>query len=111
MKHHLFHWKPNPDRGMVMIPVGLYYNRKTQNAKKGDTIVFKDSNEEYKIEDLCYMDLNTSVARMLCRYIYKYELDAVMKRWQSNAVIEGNGRKAVSCNKCLIIRYGKKNTY
>lgn len=105
MIYSVFHWKPTIDRGLIMLPVGVYYNREIQRAKKGDYIVFRDCSREYRILDKCYIGLNTAAARLLCRYIYKYELDVVMRRWGNNAVIESNGRSAISDNKCLLIRY------
>lgn len=108
--HYLMHWSPNPDIGLAILPVGVYYNRNIQRAKKGDVVIFKEDNTEYVILDICYIDLTSRVAGMLCRYIYNSDLSRVMERWEANAIIEGNGRSSVSKNKALVIRYGKGNT-
>lgn len=109
MVYHIFHWKPKIENGLIMLPVGIHYNREIQSAKKGDFIVFKDSPHEYEILDKCYIGIETAAARMLCRFIYNYELDLVMRRWGNNAVIEGHGRMSISRNKCLMIRYKTLN--
>lgn len=110
MTHYLMHWSPNPEIGLVILPVGVYYNRSIQEAKKGDVVIFKEDNTEYVILDICYIDLKSRVAGMLCRYIYNHDLNRVMERWVANAIIEGNGRRSVSRSKALVIRYGKGNT-
>lgn len=105
MIYRIFHWKPAVLHGFIMLPVGAYYNRDIQKARKGDFFQFCENESKYRIVDICYMNLNCAVANVLCKYIYNRKMDIVMNRWLANAVIEGNGRNAIDKNRCLLIRY------
>lgn len=108
MRCGLFHRLPPIERGLVMIPVGLYYNREAQELKGGDTIVFFDG-EEREVISVVYMNLKTSTAGLICEYIYHATLKRVFKQWEINIIIEGGVPQAISREKCLLIRYREKD--
>ncbi len=100
----IFHDFPKNDKGLIMLPIGLYYNRAIQNCKKGDRIVFLCGTER-KVVCKSLVNLKSSVSDFLCRYIYGVKLSIVFKKWLTNAVLEGHGRKVVSENRCLVVWY------
>ena len=95
------------DRGLILLPVGEYYNRKIQVAKEGDYITFLNGAKRQIIK-ICYIGLKQGAMDFLCHYIYGEPLSLVLNEWLLNATIEGHGRAVVSQERCLIIWY-KKN--
>lgn len=95
------------DRGLILLPVGEYYNRKIQVAKEGDYITFLNGVKRQIIK-ICYIELKNSSTDIICRYIYGEPLSLVLNQWLINATLEGHGRAAVNQEKCLFIWY-KKN--
>lgn len=57
------------DRGLILLPVGEYYNRKIQVAKEGDYITFLNGVKRQIIK-ICYIELTNSSTDIICRYIY-----------------------------------------
>lgn len=102
--YDIFHDLPNIDRGLIMMPVGAYYNRELQKVRHGDSIRFLNGDIR-KVVSVAFLGLKLAAARLICEYIYNISIERVMRRWGDNAVLEGNGRMAVSDNKCLLIRY------
>ena len=74
-------------------------------ARPGDYIQFEDDTDKYAIRRIAYMELHTQIAGLISMYLYNTPLPSVIKRWKFTAVFEGNGKKAVSDNKCLVIEY------
>ena len=95
------------DRGLILLPVGEYYNRKIQVAKEGDYITFLNGVKRQIIK-ICYIGLKQGAMDFLCHYIYGEPLSLVLNEWLINATLWGDGRAAVSQERCLIIWY-KKN--
>ena len=95
------------DRGLILLPVGEYYNKKIQVAKEGDYITFLNGVKRQIIK-ICYIGLKQGAMDFLCHYIYGEPLSLVLNEWLLNATFEGHGRAAVSQERCLIIWY-KKN--
>lgn len=108
-RFNVFHELPLKDKGLIMLPVGMYYNRDIQYASIGDTIVFLGGKERI-IKNKCLLDLRAGATDFLCQYIYNKSLNMVFRKWLTNAVISGNGRNAVSKNRCLVIWYEEKQT-
>lgn len=104
MRYELFHDFPKEDKGLVMFPVGMYYNRDIQGCAPGDTIIFLGG-EEREVVSTSYFDLRRSSTDFLCRYIYGAELKKVFNKWVYNAILRGNGRRVLSEKKCLVIWY------
>lgn len=103
----VFHDLPLKDKGLIMLPVGIYYNRDIQNASIGDVIVFLGG-EERTIKNKCVFNTHSGSTHFLCQYIYNTSLSVVFRKWLTNAVIQGNGRNAVSKNRCLVVWYAEK---
>lgn len=103
--YKIYHWTPKKHKGLLMLPVGVYYNRDIQKARPGDYIQFEDDTDKYAIRRIAYMELHTQIAGLISMYLYNTPLPSVIKRWKFTAVFEGNGKKAVSDNKCLVIEY------
>lgn len=102
--YNIFHDTPKIERNLIMLPVGVYYNRDIHGASVGDKIRFIDGNER-TIVGKSDIDLRMSSTDLICRYIYNCSMKIVFRKWLTNAVIEGNGRNVVSKNKCMLIWY------
>ncbi len=104
--YRIYHLTPRKHIGLVMLPVGAYYNRELQQARQGDFIMFDDDeNNKYRILRVAQLDLNSQIAALLAGYIYCSTLQSIFVRWRSTAVIQGYAKAAVSTNKCLVIEY------
>lgn len=106
--YDVFHWRNEDEKGLMMLPIGAYYNRKLHNMKRGEYLRFRTDDgfeEPRKILGVCKLDLKSSLAAMMSFYIYKVRLDVVTRKWQSNAIIEGNAKCAVSDRECLLVWY------
>ena len=94
------------DKGLIMLPIGVVYNRSLQKAFKGDSIKFFRG-EVCRIISMSYLNLKSQIAGFLSMYLYGVDLKVVMKRWKANAVAEGNSSKVISEEKCLLVWYEK----
>ena len=104
--YRIYHLTPKNHKGLVMLPVGAYYNQDLQQARQGDFIMFDDDDKnKYRIERVAQLDLNSQIAVLLAGYIYNSTLQSIFVRWRSTAVIQGFTKNAVSTNKCLVIEY------
>lgn len=107
MEYNVFHELPKKDKGLLLLPVGLYYNRDIQKAQRGDSIVFLGG-ERRVVVRTTFLALTWQATDVLCSYIYGVGLRIVFEQWLTNAVIEGNGKLAVSKNKCFLIWYAEE---
>lgn len=104
MEYKIFHDTPVKEKGLVMLPVGVSFNRDIQKMKEGDEIVFLNG-EKHKVLRTSYFGLKWQATDFLCRYIYGKGIDIVFRKWLTNAVIRGYSKKAISDNKCLLVWY------
>lgn len=102
--YNIFHEKPSSGKNLLLLPVGVLYNRDIQKAKEGDKIYFLGGSSGIIVKK-CYLDLHKHSTSVLCDYIYGRPLPFVFRKWEINAVIDGNGARTVSRNKCLMIWY------
>ena len=102
----IYHLPPKNGIGLLLLPIGAYYNKAIQGARAGDHIMFDDDeNHKYKINRVAQLDLNSQVASLLAGYIYNSNIQYILRRWQGTAVMQGHAKNAVSVNKCLVIEY------
>ena len=88
----------------VLLPVGFAYNRDIAEAKPGDFVRLFNGGE-YPIVAVRRVNLKSPNADLLSRLRYGMGIVAVLRRWQSNARLEGHGAKAVSVEECLWVVY------
>lgn len=91
----------------ILLPYGEFY-AKTKvflEAKRGDIIRFYNG-PEYKIDSVILIPQDKA-CDLLCRMRYGISWAAAFRRWQSYAVMEGNGRDILSKTQCLLVVYGK----
>ena len=108
MKIEVFHEYPSEtrDKGLILLPVGVMYNKPIQKAHVGDSIVFLGG-EVCPILDMAYIKIATQSFGVLCNYIYGTSFKVIFGRWKANAVAEGNSSRALSNEKCLLVWYEK----
>ena len=108
MKIEIFHEYPSKtmDKGLILLPVGVMYNKPIQKAHVGDSIVFLGG-EVCSILDMAYIKIATQSFGVLCKYIYGTPFKVIFGRWKANAVAEGNSSRAISDEKCLLVWYEK----
>lgn len=103
--YNIYHWTPKVHKGLLLLPIGMYYNIDLQQARAGDYIKFQDDDKRYMIKRIAYMDMKTQIANLLSMFLYNCPILVSLKMWQSTAVLEGNKKNAVSRNKCLVMHY------
>lgn len=97
------------DKGLILLPVGVMYNKPIQKAHVGDSIVFLGG-EVCPILDMAYIKIATQSFGVLCNYIYGTSFKVIFGRWKANAVAEGNSSRALSDEKCLLVWYEKQES-
>lgn len=92
--------------GFILLPYGEFYTptRDVLDARKGDILRFHNGGE-YPIERVLKIPQD-EVCDMLCRVCYGIPLKIAFRKWESNAVLEGNGRNVLSRDYCLWVIYG-----
>ena len=108
MEFNIFHDFPTNGKNMILLPFGLYYNVELKNASPGDTLVFLGG-EKRTLIDFCFLDLESGIADMLSRYLYRTGISSVIKKWRFNAVFDGYGKLSVSDKRCYCIRFNDEN--
>lgn len=98
------HGKLNTERGIILLPIGIFYNREIQQARAGEFIQMWDGKPR-RIKQLCRLSLESPAGRFMCRCLYNTKIENVLRRWQVNAVMEGANKGAVSTVECLMIQY------
>lgn len=96
------------DKGLVLLPISPNSSRNLQNIRKGDRIVFEYETEEREVLMVAKVNLKSTMAEFLCKYIYNYPLSVIMRRWENNAIAMGDGRGSIDRDYCMVIYY-KKN--
>ena len=104
MEFKIFHDCPTNGKNIIFLPFGMYYNAELKKASQGDTLVFLGGEKRILI-DSCFLDLESGIAEMLSRYIYRTGISSVIKKWRFNAVFEGYGKLSVSDKKCYCLRF------
>lgn len=106
----IFHNEPPPPevKGLILLPIGEYYNRDLMKIQPGDTITFLGG-YKYTFISKCILRTDESFTDFICRYIYQAPINVVIRKWRRNAVFEGYGGVAVDDEKCLCIWYKEKS--
>lgn len=91
--------------GYILLPYGDYYapSQDIVKAQKGDTLRFYNGND-YTIERVIKIPQD-DMCDMLCRLRYGIPWKIAFKKWESNAVLEGNSRSVLSKDYCLWVIY------
>lgn len=102
------HPTPKPsNRGMAIIPVGLYCNAKLQKAKIGDGVQFQCEWRKDKrvITNICRFRINSPEFTFMLRSIYgeNMTIAKLMDRWEAWAIVEGIGKEGFSREYALIV--------
>ncbi len=103
--HKIYHWSPPQFKGIVLLPIGMYYNRHLQNMTSGDLIQFQNEDKPHRVIRVAELDLNSQIASLLAFYLYKTGKRIMISHWRYTAVMEGYNKHAVSVNKCLAVHY------
>jgi hypothetical protein len=91
--------------GYILLPYGDYYapSQDIVKAQKGDILRFYNGND-YTIERVIKIPQD-EMCDMLCRLRYGIPWKIAFKKWESNAVLEGNSRSVLSKDYCLWVIY------
>lgn len=104
--YSLKHLLPETFIGIVLLPIGSYYNRHLLKARRNDFIKFQnDPKHKYRILSVAELALNTQIAALLSRFVYQCSMVSLLAHWRIAATVEGNTKSAVSSSKCLVIQY------
>lgn len=103
--YNVRHATPLVDRGLILLPIGVYYNREIQTARVGEFILLMGETKPRKMRQICKLPLDSPVATFMCRYLYRAKLKTVINRWRLNAFFDGYNKTAVSSYECLMIEY------
>lgn len=102
------HLVPKPsNRGMAIVPVGLYCNQKLQNAQIGSEVIFETEWRKDKrvITNICRFRINSPEFTFMLRSIYgeNMTIAKLMERWEAWAVVENIGKEGFSRDEVIII--------
>jgi hypothetical protein len=92
---------------LLLLPVGVYYNKALNNAKRGDVLVFWNG-EKHKIIHIGRVPLLSSIAGFLAKYIYNTSVQIMMQHWVAEALRNGYTKKAIEEEYCIIVSYDKQ---
>lgn len=92
---------------LIILPIGLYYNREIRKIKPGDYVEFSDGVER-RVEFALLMPIHGALTEYLCRKTYTGAMQVVMKRWYANALMEGFGRDVIDTEQCLMIFFERE---
>lgn len=105
---HVFHGSHyKEDKGLILLPIDSVSLRNFANMRIGDYVHLDGEDKPREILRFGKVNLNTTMAELLCYYIYNCKLAKVMDRWVSNAIALGRSRESVSKEQCWIIYYKK----
>lgn len=95
------------NRGMAIVPVGLYCNSKLQKAQIGSEVIFETEWRKDKrvITNICRFRINTPEFTFMLRSIYgeNMTISKLMERWEAWAVVEGIGKDGFSRDEALLL--------
>lgn len=96
-----------PKLDFILLPYGDFYDKTNVllDAKSGETIRFFNG-PECKIHSVHKIPIDR-VFSALCQMRYGFGRDVVLRKWQSNARIEGHGKDIISTKECIIVFYAK----
>lgn len=102
------HPTPKPsNRGMAIVPVGLYCNQKLQKAQIGSEVIFETEWRKDKrvITNICRFRINSPEFTFMLRSIYgeNMTIAKLMERWEAWAVVEGIGKEGIDKEQCVIM--------
>lgn len=102
------HPTPRPsNRGMAIIPVGLYCNQKLQIAQIGSEVIFETEwrRDKRRIVQLCRFRINSPEFTFMLRSIYgeNMTITKLMERWEAWAVVEGIGKDGFDRESALLV--------
>lgn len=104
----IFHYPHlKEDKGLALLPISPNSLRMLHAMRKGDYILFEGDPNRKEILGFSKLRLQTTIADLLCRYIYGVGLDRVEQRWENNLVALGEGRAALDKEFCWMIYYKK----
>lgn len=91
----------------ILLPYGEYYTptRDIASAQKGDILRFFNG-PEYPIERVIKIPQD-AVCDTLCRMRYGIPWSVAFRKWQSYAMLEGNGKGVLSEDYCLWVIFSK----
>ena len=92
----------------ILLPIGYAYNAEWGRAKKGDYVKLWDGGR-YKIFSVRKLQLNKPIADILSRMRYGITIKRALQKWQMNALMEGNGKNAVSKDECLWVIFERND--
>lgn len=93
------------DKGLILLPITDVLLRYFKDMRAGDYIIFDEETEKREIVRFGKVNLHTTLAELLCKYIYNSKLERIMERWVNNAIALGQSRGSVSRDYCMIIYY------
>lgn len=95
------------NRGMAIVPVGLYCNSKLQKAQIGSEVIFETSWRKDKrvIANICRFRINSPEFTFMLRSIYgeNMTIAKLMERWEAWAIVEGIGKEGFSRDEALLL--------
>ena len=102
-------YKPNHEEpgalwfDFILLPYGDFYDKTKDflNAKRGDILRFFNG-DDVPIEGVYLIDTGR-VFDALCRIRYNLSSEAVLRKWQDNARIQGYGRDIISREKFIMV--------
>lgn len=100
------HKEPGPMQlDFILLPYGAFYDKTKAfvEAKTGDILRFFNG-PEYRIESVALIKCD-KVCDLLCRMRYGISWEAAFRKWQSYAVLEGNGKDILSKEECFLVFY------
>lgn len=95
------------NRGMAIVPVGLYCNSKLQKAQIGSEVIFETEWRKDKrvITNICRFRINSPEFTFMLRSIYgeRMTIAKLMERWEAWAIVEGIGKDGFSRDEALLL--------
>lgn len=91
----------------AILPIGMYCNKKLQEARAGDIVEFWQEwrHEKRVLVRKCKVQIRSSFFTFMAQSIYgRYtRVDSLIRRWEDWAITEGIGRNGVDKEWALLI--------
>lgn len=91
----------------AILPIGMYCNKKLQEARAGDIVEFWQEwrHEKRVLVRKCKVQIRSSYFTFMAQSIYgRYtRVDSLIRRWEDWAITEGIGRNGVDKEWALLI--------
>lgn len=99
------HLPVGPDKpNLLLLPVGMYYNKALDAARPGDVIQFWNG-EKHVITHIGRVPLAVPIAGFLAKYIYNTSVDIIKQHWIAEALRNGFTKRAIRDDYCIIVAY------